>query len=71
MNTLLILGLAASGWAAGYFTGKPGKDKVIVSKKAVTDAISNGVLKKVNQQLLSDETGIAIETFVGGKKNRK
>ena len=46
MNLLLILGLAASGWAAGYFTGKPGKDKVIVSKKAITDAISNGVLKE-------------------------
>ena len=71
MNTLLVLGLAASGWAAGYLTGrKKKKGMVVVSEKAIKDAVSNGVLKKVNQQLLSEETGIEIKVFVGGKKNR-
>ena len=46
-------------------------DEVVVSKKAVKDAVENGVLKKVNQELLSEETGIEIKVFVGGKKNRK
>lgn len=45
-------------------------DEVVVSKDAITDAIENGVLKKVNQQLLSKETGIKIKVFVGGKKNK-
>ena len=69
--TLLILGLAASAWASGYLTGKyTKKGTVNVSVGAIEDAVSNGVLKKVNQQLLSDETGIEIKTFVGGKKNK-
>ena len=71
MNIIYIIGLAVSGWAAGYLHGKSTKKgKVQVSIDAVEDAISNGVLKKVNQQRLSDETGIDIKVFVGGKKNR-
>ena len=71
MNLLLILGLAASGWAAGYLHGKSVKrGKVMVSKDAIEDAVQNGVLRKVNQQVLSDETGIDIKVFVGGKKNK-
>lgn len=46
------------------------RDEVVVSKLAVEDAVSNGVLKKVNQILLSNETGIDIEVFVGGKRNK-
>ena len=45
-------------------------DEVVVSKNAIKDAIENGVLKKVNQELLSNETGIDIKVFVGGKKNK-
>lgn len=46
------------------------RDELVVSKEAVKDAVSNGVLKKVNQILLSKETGIRIEVYVGGKKNK-
>ena len=71
MNILLIIGLAAAGWGAGFLHGKSiKKGTVNVSVNALEDAISNGVLKKINQQLLSDETGISIKTFVGGKKNK-
>ena len=71
MNLLYIIGLAASGWAAGYLTGKnTKKGMVCVSEDAIEDAISDGILKKINQQVLSDETGIEINTFVGGKKNK-
>ena len=69
MSVLLTLGLAASAWAAGYLSGKrTKKGTVSVSYDAINDAVENGVLKKVNQQILSDETGIKIKTFVGGKK---
>lgn len=71
MNLLLTLGLAASGWAAGFFHGRRvRKGKVLVSYDVIEDAVKDGVLKKLNQQVLSDETGIKIETFVGGKKNK-
>ena len=71
MNIILILGLAAAGWAAGFLHGKSKrKGTVNVSVNALEDAVSNGVLKKINQQLLSEETGIKINTFVGGKKNK-
>ena len=71
MNTLLLIGLAASGWAAGYLSGKHTKKGTVnVSYDAIEDAVSDGVLKKINQQVLSDETGIDIKTFVGGKKNK-
>ena len=45
-------------------------DEVVVSKDAIADAIENGVLRKANQQKLSQETGIRIKVFVGGQKNR-
>ena len=71
MNTLLVAGLALSAWGAGYLSGKRTKKGLVcVSEDAIEDAVSNGVLKKLNQQILSDETGIEIKTFVGGKKNR-
>jgi len=71
MSLLLTLGLAASGWAAGYLHGKrTKKGYVAVSYDVIEDAVKDGVLKKVNQQILSEETGIEIQTFVGGKKNK-
>jgi len=71
MKLFYIFGLAISGWAAGYFHGKSKKSgTVAVSEGAIKDAIENGVLKKVNQQKLSEETGIDIKVFVGGKKNK-
>ena len=47
------------------------RSQVVVSKETIEDAIKDGVLKKVNQQLLSKETGIAIKTFVGGQKKKR
>ena len=71
MNILLIIGLAAAGWGAGYLSGKHTKKGMVqVSYDAIEDAVSDGVLKKLNQQVLSDETGIKINTFVGGQKNK-
>lgn len=46
------------------------KKEVVVSRDAIRDAVSDGVLKKLNQQMLSKETGIRIDRFVGGKLNK-
>lgn len=48
-----------------------GSDEVVVSVLAVEDAIRDGVLKKLNQQVLSEETGIQIDHYVGQRKTKK
>lgn len=47
------------------------RDEVIVSRCALEDAVSNGVLTKAAQEVLSDESGIEIKVPVGRPKKKK
>ena len=69
-NAFIIFAIVSAFYAGAVYGKADKKGMVSVSLDTIEEPVKTGVLRKVNQQVLSEETGIDIETFVGGKKNK-